>query len=150
MKIKPSENVNSGIQTFKVKKLNTKTNSKTKKLKLNLFEKMIPPIVKKKILEETNLDRSRKEREMKKKWNKPDEPKAFLHHLNVIVTTQNFDEYLENFNLTKNKSNKFVDFEYGLISTKSKSYHDSDPKSLYFESEEEKICTEFIVYNLLR
>lgn len=122
--------------------------------------KTIPPIVKNVIVQESNIDRARKEREEKKRWKKPEPPTPFLNHLNVIVTTQYFDEFLESSNTTKNNSGNFVDTQLGLLTTSTsnravdtdRSDHSSSSLSSdqMFTNDEEKSTIEFVVCNLLR
>lgn len=113
------------------------------------------------VIEESNIDRARKEREEKKKWKKPQPPAPFLNHLNVIATTQYFDEYLDAANTTKSDSVKYVDTQLGLLTTytnDSIETLDSDrslasssrSSSTITTSEEEKNTIEFVVCNLLR
>lgn len=116
--------------------------------------KTIPPIVKNSLLEETNVDRTRKERDEKKKWKKPQPPVPFLNHLNVIATTQYFDEYLETSNSIKNSSVKYIDTQLGSMDSKPiGEAHDSDRNqnsNTISANEEEKNAVEYIVCNLLR
>lgn len=124
---------------------------------IDYFLKTIPPIVKNELVEANNVDRARKIREEKKKWKKPQPPDPFLNHLNVIATTQYFDEFLGTSKTVKSASPKFVDAKLGLVSTPSsnRAFDDnqsteSDSSAILLTNEEEKTAIEFVVCDVLR
>ena len=113
--------------------------------------KTIPPIVKNNLIEESNLERVRKERADKKLWKKPIPPNPFLLNLNVIARTLVFDEYLEFSNSIKNNSTKYVDpiLGFGLKQNKLTLKEIDDGVKIVCNEEENNII-EFVFSDILR
>lgn len=131
--------------------LRGKTNKSNSQLGTHRY-KTIPPIIKYNILEESNLERVRRQRAEKKLWKKPIPPSPFLLNLNVLARTQVYDEFLEMSNSIKNDSNKFVDPVLGIVSKldnlSTNQDNNQDFKTVC--SEEENILLEFIFSDILR
>lgn len=131
--------------------LRDKTNKSNSQLGTHRY-KTIPPIIKYNNLEESNLERVRRQRAEKKLWKKPLPPSPFLLNLNVLARTQVYDEFLEMSNTVKNNSNKFVDPVLGLISRQDSLSINQDYCQDFKTScnEEENSMLEFIFSDILR
>jgi hypothetical protein len=102
-------------------------------------------------LEESNVDKVRRQREEKKVWKKPLPPSPFLMHLNVIARTQYIEEYMESKNTIKNECAKFLDTSLGNApgeNTAARSNEETSESIL--STKDEKQALDFVMSDLIR
>lgn len=102
-------------------------------------------------IEESNVDKSRRQREEKKIWKKPSPPQPFLLHLNVITRTQYIEEYLNSKNTVKTECEKFFDASLGNLLDVSPEVPQEDEKEKTIPAtKDEKQTIDFVMSNLMR
>ena len=111
--------------------------------------KTIPPIMKNAGIEESHVDRVRRQRAERKVWRKPLAPTPYLMHLNIIARTQYIEEYLSSKDTVKNECAKFFDASLGQLDVVSSSVDVSDEKRKVRASREEKESLDFIMADLI-
>jgi len=103
-------------------------------------------------IEESNVDKVRRQREEKKIWKKPLPPSPFLMHLNVIGRTQYIEEYMESKNTVKNECAKFFDASLGNALnevTVVRTQEEPNPEPIR-STKDEKQALNFVMSDLIR
>lgn len=123
---------------------------KNSSLSIHRF-KTIPPIMKNMSIEESHVDKVRRERAEKKVWKKPLPPTPYLMHLNIIARTQYIEEFLSSKNTVKNECVKFFDASLGnLLDGVPAGAEAAEEIKTIRTTKEEKESLDFIMSDLIK